>query len=130
MELRAYYGGVSVSLPHCFRGPITISTGDERIAFSQRLKDCLALVSDVPGIRVYFVGERPLSGKWGLYGDIKDVEGETIEEEPLDELSVGGKFTSVRINLDGEEELPEMGPSGWQTFCGGAQRFFTSGRVC
>jgi hypothetical protein len=130
LDLRAYYGGVSVSLPRCFRGPITISTGDERIAFSPELEEYLALVSDVPGIRVYFVGERPLSGKWGLNGDVEDVEGETLDEEPLDELFVGGKFSSVRINWDGEDEPDEMRPSGWQTFCGGAERFFTSGRLC
>ena len=130
LDLRAYYGGFSVSLPRCFRGPITISTGDERIAFSPALEECIALVTDVPGIRVYFVGERPLGGKWGLSGDAEDVLGGTPEEEPLDELSISGKFVSVQINWDGEPELPEMKPSGWQTFCGGAERFFTSGRVC
>jgi hypothetical protein len=90
----------------------------------------MALVSDVPGIRVYFVGERPFSGKWGLNRDIQDVKNRTPEEEPMDELSISGRFVSVRINWDDEPELPEMKPSGWQNFCGGAERFFTSGRVC
>jgi hypothetical protein len=128
LNLRAYYGGVSVSLPRCFRGPIIIRTGDDRIAFSPAVEEHTALVSDIPGTRVYFVGERPLSGNWGLLGDNKGVKGET--EEPLDELFVNGSFVSVRINWDGEAELPEMKPSGWQNFCGGTTRFFTSGRVC
>lgn len=87
----------------------------------------MSLLSDVPGFRVYFVGERPLKGKWG--SDNADKEGEP-SGEPLDELSVGGRFSSVRINWEGEEELSEMRPSGWHAFCGGTTRFFTSGRVC
>ena len=128
--MRAYYGDISVSLPRCFRGPITIRTGDDRIAFSPALEEHMSLLSDIPGFLVYFVGERPFKGKWGSGGNGDgDEEGES-SEEPLDELSVGGKFSSVRLNWDGEKELPEMRPSGWQTFCGGAERFFTSGRVC
>ena len=127
MELRAYYGDISLSLPHCFRGPITIRTGDDRIALSPALEERTALISDIPGVRVYFVGDRPRSGKWGS-GDDSDNGGSL--EDSLDELTVDGKYTSVRINLDDEEEVPLMKPSGWQVFCGGAQRFFTSGRVC
>ena len=123
--MRAHYGDISVSLPRCFRGPITISTGDERVAFSPALEDCMSLLSDIPGLRVYFVGERPLQGKWGN-GNKKDGS----SGDPLDELSVGGRFSSVRINWDGERELPVMRPSGWHNFCGGTERFFTSGRVC
>ena len=130
--MRAHYGDISVSLPRCFRGPITISTGDDRIAFSPALEEYMSLLSDVPGFRVYFVGERPLTGKWGSGssgGADPDEEGES-SGEPLDELSVGGRFSSVRINWDGEKDLPEMRPSGWRNFCGGTTRFFTSGRVC
>ena len=127
MELRAYYGDISVSLPRCFRGPITIRTGDDRIALSPALEERTALISDIPGVRVFFVGDRPRSGKWGSVDDSDNVES---LEDSLDELTVDGKYTSVRFNLDGEEEVPLMKPSGWQVFCGGAQRFFTSGRVC
>jgi hypothetical protein len=133
LNVRADYGDISLSLPRCFRGPITISTGDDRIAFSPAFEECMSLLSDVPGFRVYFVGERPLKGKWGSEcGGDADADEEDGESpgEPLDELSVGGKFTSVRINWEGEKELPEMRPSGWQGFCGGTTRFFTSGRVC
>jgi len=127
--VRAYYGDISVSLPRCFRGPITIRTGDERVAFSPALEERMSLLSDVPGFRVYFVGERPRRGTWGgtTSGDEDEKGG---SPELLDELSVGGRFSSVRINWDGEKELPEMRPSGWQVFYGGATRFFTSGRVC
>lgn len=76
---------------------------------------------------MYFVGERPLRGKWSS-GD-EDDEGGEILGEPLDELSVGGKHSGVRINWDGEEELPEMRPGRWQSFCSGAGRFITTGRM-
>ncbi|KAH9981973.1 hypothetical protein BJV74DRAFT_852878 [Russula compacta] len=126
VQLYAKYGDISISLPPCFRGPITIRTGDDRIAFSPALEECTALLSDVPGVRVYFVGDRPRRGKWGT--DNEDDEDEAVEE-PLDELEACGKFTSVRLNMDGEDELPRMELDGWWTFCSGADRFFTTGRV-
>jgi hypothetical protein len=126
MALRANYGDISLSLPRCFRGPMTIRTGDERIDFSPALGEYSSLISDVPGIRVYFVGARPRSGKWGNGGSD---DGESVEDI-LDELTIDGRYTSVRINWDGEDEVPIVRPSGWQVFCGGAERFFTSGRVC
>ena len=127
--MHANYGDVSVSLPRHFHGHITIRTSDERIAFSPALKDCTALLSDVPGSRVYFVGDRPRGGAGGMQQN--DDEGETllVEDEPVDELSVGGKYTSVRINWDGEEEPPMMWPDGWMSFLSGADRFFSSGRM-
>ncbi|KAF8475249.1 hypothetical protein DFH94DRAFT_760225 [Russula ochroleuca] len=126
MELRANYKDIYISLPRCFRGPITIRTGDDRIAFSSAFEERMALISDVPGVRVYFVGNRPRGGKWGS-GDSSG-SGETVEDL-LDEVTVDGRYTSVRINYDDDEEVPVMMPSGWQVFCGGAERFFTSGRV-
>ena len=127
IALRANYGDICVSLPRCFRGPITIRTGDDRIALTPALEERTALISDVPGLRVYFVGDRPRVGKWGSDGDNND-NGGTVEDS-LDELTVSGRYSSVRVNLDGEQELPIMMPSGWQGFCGGAERFFTRGRV-
>ncbi|KAI0246700.1 hypothetical protein BJV78DRAFT_1252305 [Lactifluus subvellereus] len=126
--LRASYGGVSFSIPRCFRGPITIlpSHWHGRISFSPDLERNTALLSDVNGTRVYFVGKRPLTGKWHSGEENGATE---REEEPLDELSVGGIHTSVRINWVGELELPEMKPNGWEDFCFGARRFFTTGRV-
>jgi len=94
----------------------------------------MAPLSDVQGVRVFFAGDRPRSGRWR--GDVdkeggKDAGGSS--EEPLDELYVGGRHTSVRINWDGEPELPPMwdpmGKIGWESFCLGTVRFFTSGRV-
>ncbi len=121
---------MSLSLPRCFRGPITIRSSHERVAFSPALEQRLAPISDVQGVREFFVGDRPRSGRWR--GDVgKEGENDAGEslEEPLDELSVGGRHTSVRINWDGEPELPQMKENGWEGFCLGTVRFFTSGRV-
>ncbi len=92
----------------------------------------MAPLSEVQGVRVFFVGDRPLSGRWR--GD-DNKEGEDgagavgSPEGPLDELSVGGWHMSVRIRWDGEPELPQMRQNGWEDFCMGSARFFTSGRV-
>ncbi|KAI9453381.1 hypothetical protein BJY52DRAFT_1189605 [Lactarius psammicola] len=89
-----------------------------------------APLSDVQGVRVYFIGDRPLSGRWRGDDDVrKDAGAGGPPEEPLDELVVGGWHTSVRIRWDGEPELPQMRPNGWENFCMGTARFFTSGRV-
>lgn len=53
------------------------------------------MIPDVPSVRVYFVGARLRGGKWGS-GDSGD-NGE-ITEGSLDELSVDGRYISVRIN--------------------------------
>jgi len=132
IDLRANHGDISLSLPRCFRGPITITSSHERIKFSDALEERVAPLSDIQGVRVYFVGDRPRSGQWR--GDDNEGEehastSESTEEEPLDELTVSGWHTSVRINWDGEPELPEMKPNGWENFCRGSARFFTSGRV-
>ena len=119
MELRSNHGDVYVSLPRCFRGPITIRTRDDRIAFSHAVKERTTLISDISGIRVYFVGDRP-RGKWNT-GD----SGEDLS----DEIFVDGRYTSVRINWDGDEEVPFMRIDPWNSFVGGAERFFTSGRI-
>ncbi|KAH9066823.1 hypothetical protein EDB87DRAFT_1782634 [Lactarius vividus] len=130
IDLQAKYGDISLSLPRCFRGPITIRSSHERINFSPALEERTAPISDVQGVRVYFIGDRPRSGQWR---SDDDKEGElgagAAPEEPLDELSVGGWHTSVRINWDGEPELPQMNQNGWENFCMGSARFFTSGRV-
>ncbi|KAI9440692.1 hypothetical protein H4582DRAFT_1812036, partial [Lactarius indigo] len=130
IELWANYGDVSLSLPRCFRGPITIRSPHERIKFSSALERRVAPLSDAQGVRVYFVGDQPRSGRWR--GDVSE-EGEKDAggslEEPLDELSVGGRHTSVRINWEGEPELPQMIQNGWKNFRSGNVRLFTSGRV-
>ncbi|KAH9066820.1 hypothetical protein EDB87DRAFT_1588404 [Lactarius vividus] len=130
IELWANYGDVSLSLPRCFRGPITIRSSHERIKLSSALVTRTTMLSDVQGVRVYFVGDRPHSWRWrggiGKEGK-KDASGSL--EEPLDELSVGGRHTSVRIKWDGESELPQMRQNEWENFCMGNVRFFTSGRA-
>jgi len=130
IEVQANYGDVSLSLPRCFRGPIMIRSSHERIAFSPALEECTAPLSDVQGARrVYFVGNRPL---WWRGNDEEGEENADVgrcPEEPLDELSVGGSHTSLRICWDGEPELPQIKLSGWEHFCMGTTRFFTSSRV-
>ena len=113
IDLRANYGDISLSLPCSFRGPITITSSHERIAFSPALEERMAPLSDIQGVRVYFVGDRPHSGRWG--GDDNTNKGEehasrggSTEEEPLDELTVSGEHASVRVNWDGEPDLPRM----------------------
>jgi hypothetical protein len=94
---------------------------------------------------VYFVGDRPRTGTWGSNGggsgsssgnsggsssrDLDEKGKASGDSEQLDELSISGSHTSVRINWDGEEEPPEVRPSGWQSFSAGMGRFFSSGRV-
>jgi hypothetical protein len=112
---------------------MTIHTSHERIAFSPALEERMALLSDVKGVRVYFVGDRPRSGKWCGGNEAKE-GGEDAGpggslEEPLDKLSVDGWHSSVRIRWDGEPELRRMVQDGWVNFCMGTARFFTSGRV-
>lgn len=134
IEILANYGDVSLSLPRCFRGPIRIRSSHERIAFSPALEERTAPLLDVQGVRVYFIGDRPLSGRWRGHDDEHN-EGEedagvgNDPEEPLDALSVNGWHTSVRICWDGEPELPQMKQNCWENFCMGSTRFFTSGRV-
>jgi hypothetical protein len=133
IDLWTTFGDISLSLPRCFRGPMTILTSHERVAFSPGVEERMALLSDVKGVRVYFVGDRPRSGKWRGGNDAED-GGEDAgaggpPEEPLDEVSVGGWHSSVRIRWDGEPELRYMNQDGWVNFCMGTARFLTTGRV-
>ena len=89
----------------------------------------MALLSDVRNVRVYFVGDRPRSGRWYGGDNAEGASAGGSQEEPLDELSVNGRHSSVRIRWDGEPELPYTNPGGWANFCTGTSRFFTSARV-
>ena len=108
-------------------------TTHNRISFSPAFKERMALLSDVDGVRVYFVGDRPRSGTWRGGNDAGEGEEDAgaggSPEEPLDELSVGGWHSSVRIRWDGEPELGYMNRDGWTNFFMGSARFFTTGRV-
>ena len=127
LDLRTTYGDISLSLPRCFRGPIKIHTAHQRIAFSPAFEECMALLSDVQGVRVYFVGVRPRSGKWrGGNKAEEDEENEGAGGSPegsLDGLSVSGWHSSVRIRWDGEPELPFMNQDGWVNRLGRAKFF-------
>ena len=120
MELRSNH----LSLPRCFRGPITIRTRDDRVAFSPAFKERAPLISDVSGIQTYFVGDRPR--RWGNCDSSNNAE--TVEEL-LDDISIDGRYTSVRINWVGEGEVHFMNLDPLKSFIGGAERFFTTGRI-
>ncbi|KAH9995067.1 hypothetical protein BJV77DRAFT_992325 [Russula vinacea] len=65
MDLRADHGDVYLSLPRCFRGPITIRTRDDRIAFSPAFGKRTALISDMDGDEeVPFMLPDPWKGFW------------------------------------------------------------------
>ncbi|KAH9066822.1 hypothetical protein EDB87DRAFT_1828148 [Lactarius vividus] len=106
-----YLIDLSVPPPPPFvSGGIAVTRNDERShycqCFSPAHEERTAPISDVQGVRVYFVGDRPRSGPWGGNND-KQAEGAS-PKEPLDQLFVGGENTSVQINWDGELELPQM----------------------
>lgn len=122
IKLHANYGDISFSLPRCFRGPITIRSTHRRIAFSCALETSTALVSDKGGARVYFVGRE------GWHSG-EQSEALVFSGEPLDELSIGGKHTSVRINWVGEGELPVMKPEGFEALLISAMRFVKTPRL-
>ena len=118
VELRTDIGYVYLSLPRCFRGLITIHPSAcrenrEKITLSPGLEECAALLSDVKGSRVYFVGHRPRA--WMSWRN-DDVKGEAatagegrFPDEPLDTVTVVHWTTAVRIRWDGElePEFPE-----------------------
>ena len=74
-------GDVSLSLPRCFRGLISIESSYKRIAFSPAFEKCTALLSDVRNVCVYFVGDRPRSWMWCGGADDDDKEGEGSANE-------------------------------------------------
>jgi len=92
VKMHANHGDVSVSHPRCFRGHMTIPTyydSDERTAFFPALRVCTTfkLLSDVPGSRVYLVGDRPRGGASGMQ---QNDESETPLVEDELSFSVGG----------------------------------------
>ncbi|KAH9074771.1 hypothetical protein EDB83DRAFT_2353216 [Lactarius deliciosus] len=109
IDLWATEGDISLSLPRCFRGPITIHSSHGRIAFSPALEKRTAPVSDIRDVHVYFVGDRTRSGPWG--GDTDKEGKQASPDQLLDVLFVHEGHTSVRINWDGEPELPQMADS-------------------
>jgi hypothetical protein len=120
IEVRANSGDISISLPHGFRGEITIRASSDRIKFSPTLGACTSLLLDIPEERVFFVHEG--GTKW-RNGNGKD-RAQSRQEESEDALLVYGEYSSVRINWTGEEDLrlpgtrivvPKLGP-GWKAF--------------
>jgi hypothetical protein len=117
IEISANVGDVSVSLPRCFRGEITIRANSERVAFSTALGACTAPLLDIPEERVFFVRdalcEDASRKRCNGSGNSNESSGGSkgqgrSPEEAHDALLVHGEFRSVRINWIDEEDLPEM----------------------
>jgi hypothetical protein len=121
--VHADHGDISLTLPHCFRGPVTIHSTHERITFSPALKPCTSQLSDVLGEQVYFVGERPRKGEW-RGGDEDDEGTEDAPEEAVDRLHVYGNHTNVWIGRIGEEK-PGWWMSLWNLLYNKCPHFFT-----
>ncbi|KAH9954740.1 hypothetical protein BC827DRAFT_1272342 [Russula dissimulans] len=127
IEVFSWHRDVSVSLPRCFRGTITILSSHERIAFSPDLEACTVPLMDIQKSRVYFVGGPPRKEKCQEGDSDKGRFASECPEEPRDSLIVDGVTSSLRINWVGEEELEEMKPPEknlWETLWGGLQRVF------
>lgn len=121
VEICASHGDVSISLPRCFRGEITIRSTHDRISFSPSFGSYAAPLLDIPEERVYFVRDELCEGGGGTeqrrrsLGEAAqgttsskyDGQSGVREEESLDALLVHGEHRSVRINWVGEEDLPE-----------------------
>lgn len=70
------------------------------------LEERTALLSDVHGVCVYLVGDRPRS--WSWCNDNEEGAGASrCLEEALDKLSMGSGHLGVQIRLDGEPEFPD-----------------------
>ena len=119
IKLHTDIGYVYLSLPRCFRGPITIQPSGcrenrENITLSPALEERAALLSDVNGSRVYFVGDRPRAWMSWCNDDVKEGETATAGEsrfpdEPLDTVNVVHWTSAVRIRWDGELEPEFLG---------------------
>lgn len=139
IEIIANFGDVSVWLPRCFRGEITIRAKHDYIAFSPKLGAYVAPLLEIPQERVYFVrdelcGDQPSPRRGGRGGRDRDrdcADGadkkDRCPDEPLDALLVHGKHSSVRISWDDEKELSDMKPleivttrGGWKALLNGA----------
>jgi hypothetical protein len=123
IELRAFYGNASLSLPRSFRGPIKIHTGDDWIGFSPEFAKHVTLLSKVSlaGVRTYFVGDRPEGGKWGC-GDTSDKTDDSL----LDNITVYGRYTYTLFSFDYELEgkPPTVALNIWKSFCSIVERSF------
>ena len=135
IEIIANFGDVSVWLPRCFRGEITIRAKHDCIAFSPKLGAYTAPLLEIPQERVYFVrdelcGDHP-SPRRRRGRDRDRAKGadkkDRSPDEPLDALLVHGKHSSVRISWDDEKELSDMKPleivttrGGWKALLNGA----------
>jgi len=118
IEICANSGDVSISLPRCFRGEITIRANHDRITFSPSFGACTAPLLDIPEERVYFVRDELCEGgttrrrrshdeAQGAGTGSKGNDQSATREESLDALLVHGEHRGVRISWDGEADLPE-----------------------
>ena len=97
IEARGHNGSVTISIPRCFRGQLTLHTHNGRVQLSSALTPRAAMLSGLNGSYTYFVGERPRDDKWRT-GTSGEGEGEDV-----DEVIGWSKNGSVKVSYDDED---------------------------
>ena len=95
IEARGHNGSVTISIPRCFRGQLTLHTHNGRVQLSSALAPHAAMLSGLNGSHTYFVGERPRDDKWRT--------GTSGEGEEVDEVIGWSKNGSVKVSYDDED---------------------------
>lgn len=95
IEARGHNGSVTISIPRCFRGQLTLHTHNGRVQLSSALAPRAAMLSGLNGTHTYFVGERPSDDKWRT--------GTSGEGEEVDEAIGWSKNGSVKVSYDDED---------------------------
>jgi len=95
IEARGHNGSVTISIPRCFRGQLTLHTDNGRVLLSSALAPRAAMLSGLDGTHTYFVGERPSDDKWRT--------GTSGEGEEVDEVIGWSKNGSVKVSYDDED---------------------------
>jgi len=95
IEARGHNGSVTISIPRCFRGQLTLHTHNGRVQLSSALAPRAAMLSGLNGSHTYFVGERPSDDKWRT--------GTSGEGEEVDEVIGSSKNGSVKVSYDDED---------------------------
>ncbi|TFY79969.1 hypothetical protein EWM64_g4049 [Hericium alpestre] len=95
-----------LTLPRSFRGKLILHTVYGRIALSKGLEKVTAVLWEVDGTRVCFVGDRPAKWKNTLTNDGDELYdgGQIGEGEDVDEAWVGTRDGAVSVRFEGEPE--------------------------
>ncbi len=95
IEVRAHNGTITVTIPRSFRGQMTLHTDNGRVHLSPTLAPRAASLSALNGTHIYFVGERPSTGKWHT--------GDSEDGDEVDGLIASSKNGSIRVSYDDED---------------------------